>query len=464
MRVAIIILLIFPLQTFSQNTFLKEFSTSLKDIGKEIHVIDDSTFILECARIDEYNIHGESTYLYMINLDGDIINQNSLPINLNKIFPVSTGGYVFSGNSFDGKLVIGLLTDSLTIDSIVTHSFGNKEYVSVDAVRTDSNFFIASGTIIEGNIKQTVLHKFEQNLDTVKFLLLDIMDSGPYALIEESYRMMHRNDSSIYLIGSNAFIVKLNSNLDTLISFRNENFSIPSIINYDICFKEDTLLVLSDGIMGLGYVISKVTEDLVFESFFHNNLYPYWESMFYSMVNVNDNYFLAGHLKIGSDNLQRQIGLININEKFDTVWIRKFGGQFNENAYDITLTSDSSLMIIGETQTATYNNAVDVILIKTDLNGHVIGGTGFIPDRKVMVNVYPNPTPDLLSIDFVNENSLQGLSFQLYDISGKQILTKELKDSHNNYQIDLSSVMPGVYVYRLADDQGVFLSDKILIR
>lgn len=448
----------------AQTTFVKEYATPLKDIGREIHIINDSTFILECHREDEYILQPESTYLIEIDLYGNINRHSSLPVNINDIFPKPSGGYLFTGDSFDGEMIIGKLTDSLTIDTLISFEFGNLEYYSIDAFMSDSGFIITTGKLQLGLSSQTILHKISQNLDTIKTKVLDIMHSGAYATVEESFRIIHENDSSIYLIGANAYIVKLNSNLDTLISFRNENHSIPSMINYDICLKDDTLLVLSDGSIGLGYVISKVTEDLVFQSSFYNNLYPYWESMSYRMVNVNNYYFLAGYLKTGSDNFKRQISLIKLNENFDTVWIRKFGGQYNEKAYDLILTSDSCLMMIGETQTATYYNAFDVMLVKTDLNGQIIGGTGFIPDRKVIVNAFPNPVEEVLTLSFVNENRLSGLQFQLFDLTGKLIKNESLIDFQNNYKIDLSTITSGLYLYRLVDEKGVFFSERIVLQ
>ena len=76
-----------------------------------------------------------------------------------------------------------------------------------------------------------------------------------------------------------------------------------------------------------------------------------------------------------------------------------------------------------------------------------------------IVNVYPNPTRDILNIDLINSGE-GNLFFEILDINGKIITRNEfnINRRHNTYQIDVSDYKKGIYLLR------IILADGILVR
>ena len=67
-------------------------------------------------------------------------------------------------------------------------------------------------------------------------------------------------------------------------------------------------------------------------------------------------------------------------------------------------------------------------------------------DKTNSINIYPNPTNNLLFIR--SDQAIKSVS--LYDISGKQILNKQLNSSIG--QLDITRLKNGVYILHLLDE------------
>lgn len=88
------------------------------------------------------------------------------------------------------------------------------------------------------------------------------------------------------------------------------------------------------------------------------------------------------------------------------------------------------------------------------IEGIVLGADDF--SLASTMTVYPNPVAEQLSITF---NGILGekFDFVLYDVSGRQILQKQVSSNISTEQIDLSELSNGTYlikVIRLEDDQS----------
>jgi trimeric autotransporter adhesin len=80
-----------------------------------------------------------------------------------------------------------------------------------------------------------------------------------------------------------------------------------------------------------------------------------------------------------------------------------------------------------------------------DTCGSIIG-IEQIENQQQLVYIYPNPAADYLTIEGFNEHTIA----QVYDISGKLILNKQL----NTNQIDISSLAKGLYFIKLSTEEG----------
>ncbi len=110
---------------------------------------------------------------------------------------------------------------------------------------------------------------------------------------------------------------------------------------------------------------------------------------------------------------------------------------------------------MGGMQAATYNNGNTIItegfiqpilLVKTL--------TKEIEDNDYFVNVYPNPVKHKLNIKF-NIDKKEELLIYLYDLNGKQILTKTLKNN-NTEKIDFEKYNNGIYFLKTISSDGKY--------
>lgn len=86
-------------------------------------------------------------------------------------------------------------------------------------------------------------------------------------------------------------------------------------------------------------------------------------------------------------------------------------------------------------------------------------GTNDFQNISLKMGIYPNPTATLvnLRIDDLNSNSLE---YQLFDITGKQILNKKI--SQIETQIPLENLQAATYFLNVSDNNKIIKSFKII--
>jgi len=78
------------------------------------------------------------------------------------------------------------------------------------------------------------------------------------------------------------------------------------------------------------------------------------------------------------------------------------------------------------------------------------------------VNLYPNPSNGLISLNTSPSNTLQDA--QVYDVLGKQVAGIENRESRNDVNFDLRHLNEGIYVIRLRLVDGSQFTKKVVIR
>ena len=78
------------------------------------------------------------------------------------------------------------------------------------------------------------------------------------------------------------------------------------------------------------------------------------------------------------------------------------------------------------------------------------------------VSAYPNPTTDFLNlkVDASTTISIQSMSYQLFDISGKLLETKKLEGNETN--IVMSNLVPATYFVKITDGNKEVKTFKII--
>ena len=83
-----------------------------------------------------------------------------------------------------------------------------------------------------------------------------------------------------------------------------------------------------------------------------------------------------------------------------------------------------------------------------------------LPENSVQVKVYPNPFTNNIVID-LNKNELSP-TFDLYDISGRKVLTTKLNNVTNRIQFNQPGT--GVYIYKLTNKTGKVIASGKLVK
>ena len=81
--------------------------------------------------------------------------------------------------------------------------------------------------------------------------------------------------------------------------------------------------------------------------------------------------------------------------------------------------------------------------------------------KKIEVNIFPNPVGDILNIETNHE---QIISYQVMDINGEVILSKNLKQDDNLKSIAVNNFKKGVYLLVLLDKEGKKSTTKFIKR
>jgi len=109
--------------------------------------------------------------------------------------------------------------------------------------------------------------------------------------------------------------------------------------------------------------------------------------------------------------------------------IPDFNGSYNDNGYIIKVLQE------------------DIITHAED--------TPITMDKDVMV--YPNPFDKEIRFQTVRKN----LTFELYDVSGKIIVSGDI-DDHTESKISTGNLNHGIYFYTIQDDNRIIQSGKLI--
>ncbi len=81
--------------------------------------------------------------------------------------------------------------------------------------------------------------------------------------------------------------------------------------------------------------------------------------------------------------------------------------------------------------------------------------------KTINLSIYPNPTNGLTNLTWANE--VRQASFQLMDITGREVFTKE-EVSGKELQFDVSTLPQGVYYYQLSQQGERLSSGKFMVK
>jgi hypothetical protein len=117
--------------------------------------------------------------------------------------------------------------------------------------------------------------------------------------------------------------------------------------------------------------------------------------------------------------------MVRTNSTGDTLWTRTYGGEWQEEIYDIEETSDGGFAAVGYTYSFGAGSDPNIYFIKTDGNGLI----SHVEDQNYgneihfqLYQNYPNPFNPSTKIQFAISNR-QLVSLRVYDILGNEAAT-----------------------------------------
>jgi len=130
------------------------------------------------------------------------------------------------------------------------------------------------------------------------------------------------------------------------------------------------------------------------------------------------------------------------------------GSYTNEMDYAFSSTPVGSgpLMATPANKANTYivrnNLSVNGGFFKTSVNEKNEGVPALSSVAKT-VNVFPNPSQGLFTIDLGAQGAIEDAGIEVYDLSGKRIMEHTIKAGGNSYSLDLSSYPKGIYLVKI---------------
>jgi hypothetical protein len=109
---------------------------------------------------------------------------------------------------------------------------------------------------------------------------------------------------------------------------------------------------------------------------------------------------------------------------------------------------------IGETVAGTISNATTLLTQGFQQTWSVIPvSVSKLPDDNFKINVYPNPSKDLINIS-LQKGNLESTIIELFDLNGKVLLKQIVTDKSTEKQISLSNYPECIYSLKITTISG----------
>jgi hypothetical protein len=153
--------------------------------------------------------------------------------------------------------------------------------------------------------------------------------------------------------------------------------------------------------------------------------------------------------------------LVRTDSLGEVIWQREYDkNESTDLFYSLLATDDGGFLLSGQAVNE-ETNSQDAWLLKVDSLGctfpNCIVGVDE-EERTVIVDVWPNPTSEVLNIEKTNDG--ETLTFSVFDMNGNEVLNQVQYDAHGS--IDVSKWAAGIYIMNGFSDKNTFFSLKFM--
>jgi hypothetical protein len=167
-------------------------------------------------------------------------------------------------------------------------------------------------------------------------------------------------------------------------------------------------------------------------------------------------------VSVGVTDLNSNAGyLVRTDSLGEVIWQREYDkNESTDLFYSLLATDDGGFLLSGQAVNE-ETNSQDAWLLKVDSLGctfpNCIVGVDE-EERTVIVDVWPNPTSEVLNIEKTNDG--ETLTFSVFDMNGNEVLNQVQYDAHGS--IDVSKWAAGIYIMNGFSDKNTFFSLKFM--
>jgi len=407
---------------------------------------------------------------------------------------IDTAVFDYPGMRFSFKNILPAESNHFVIVGYLTDTSGQRQNISIVLTKIDSdlnvigqkryympndykyffmnahmglyNSILIVGSVLPGtNGEDSFIYRFNQNLDSIKAKFFST--NG-----DLFYQLQELDNQSLWVLPAvlNKFIIIDSTWSD--ISY----FDKPYFLNANYGFKwdSDTSFYLaadyvdipaskmSDHDIGILRQFHPVdTTNYLFNSVGRKDTLDLPAANRALDYNNKDSIFIGGTINYLLYTYPQEPSwyiVIQIDSMLNVRWERFYGGDAYYVMYEILATNDGGCLIAGtryDYQNATEEE-LDIHILKLNSQGLLVGEQNHNTIQVREALVFPNPGTNYLKVRVAAQYTES--IFELYDIKGKQVLTKEILGKWGD--INTSFLKSGTYVYRIHNNKGLFETGK----
>ena len=399
-----------------------------------------------------------------IDLCGNVINEYSYEEGGNVCFLnihfINNKYYIFGSMSENNQnyLLTIQLNNNLELIQTKKHLFPENKSIGFlnSILDSDSNFVFTGYTNENFNM---FFYKINVNCDS----LFSKFFNTPFQLAYQIHESNDKSKYSVFLEGyipswSFGGILEINKNFDTISFHTIETLS--RHVSSSLTINDSTFIVSSVNFHNnYKLYLNSVKYD---GSILHSDTFYKTDGMkefpaFLQGISKNDyNYFIgsSSNFDYSNPNFSNNYSwfhLIKLDENFNVLWEKWYGGDAYYSLNSVLATSDGGCLMVGTKYPHGIGNQfIQGHFIKVDANGNV-QWTQDIETHDISFNMYPNPTSSFFTIEN-KDFSIEKI--ELFDLSGKIISV--IDDCENtNIQINLESYPKGIYFAKITTSKGI---------
>jgi hypothetical protein len=149
--------------------------------------------------------------------------------------------------------------------------------------------------------------------------------------------------------------------------------------------------------------------------------------------------------------------LVKINPDITPIWEYWYGGDAYYHLYSIAATNDGGCIMVGNRyDDDTQYQERDIYILKVNEEGLLVNiseNPGVVLHEAL---VFPNPGNNYLKVRLAFQ--VKQCTIELYDMNGNLLLSDQIQGQWG--EMNTSVLIPGTYIYRIYNDEGLFESGK----